>query len=436
MQRRRGCFLGGIIAVVSLCLVGTLAYQIPPIYDSLAWRVEGLIAKVKYTFNPPEEAIFLPQEPNLTPTGTFEPATMPSEGVPTSSPAGNPAESVTQTETITPSPTPTITPTPLPSAVYLKGVFHEYQRWNNCGPATLSMALSYWSWNKRQIVAADYLKPNQRDKNVSPYEMENFVSEETDLRLLWRMGGELHLLKHLIANGFPVMVEKGFTGPSFDGWMGHYEVFNGYDDVQQVFIAQDSYNGPDYHVSYDSLIFDWRAFNFTFLVPYPPEREEEVMLLLGPWADTDWAYRHAKEIAQAEVQELEGLSLYFAWFNLGTSHVRLYEYVDAAYAYDYAFTLYANLPAEERPWRMIWYQTGPYWAYYYSGRYQDVINLANTTLNAMSEPNLEESYYWRGLAREALGNVDMAIDDLRIAVYYNSNFTPGWDQLKRLQGGG
>ena len=31
--------------------------------------------------------------------------------------------------------------------------------------------------------------------------------------------------------------------------------------------------------------------------------------------------------------------------------------------------------------RMMWYQTGPYFAYYYSARYQDVINLANTTLN-------------------------------------------------------
>ncbi len=50
-----------------------------------------------------------------------------------------------------------------------------------------------------------------------------------------------------------------------------------------------------------------------------------------------------------------------------------------------------------RPYRMMWYQTGPYKAYYYSNRFADVINLADTTLNeTISEPVLEESLYWRG----------------------------------------
>ncbi|HLE15046.1 MAG TPA: tetratricopeptide repeat protein, partial [Anaerolineales bacterium] len=61
--------------------------------------------------------------------------------------------------------------------------------------------------------------------------------------------------------------------------------------------------------------------------------------------------------------------------------------------------------------------------------------LANTTLNdTISEPVLEESFYWRGLAREALGDAPGALDDMRESVRLNPNFTPGWEQLSRLGG--
>ncbi len=61
----------------------------------------------------------------------------------------------------------------------------------------------------------------------------------------------------------------------------------------------------------------------------------------------------------------------------------LQQYVDAATAYDQAFSIYDSIGKDDkqRPFRMMWYQTGPYFAYFYSGRYQDVINLANVTLN-------------------------------------------------------
>jgi len=141
------------------------------------------------------------------------------------------------------------------------------------------------------------------------------------------------------------------------------------------------------------------------------------------------------ERAMEDGETLTGADQFYAWFNIGSSHVRLFEYVDAAFAYDYAFQLYAALPEDDsvRPYRMLWYQTGPYWAYYYSGRYQDVISLANTTLyDTIAEPTLEESIYWRGLAFEALGQIDNAIADYREAVRLNPNFAPGWAQLQRL----
>jgi hypothetical protein len=66
-----------------------------------------------------------------------------------------------------------------------------------------------------------------------------------------------------------------------------------------------------------------------------------------------------------------------------------------------------------------------------------VINLATTTLaDTISKPVLEESFYWRALAREAQGDVSGAIADLQEAVRLNPNFAPGWQQLDRLGAGG
>ena len=86
-----------------------------------------------------------------------------------------------------------------------------------------------------------------------------------------------------------------------------------------------------------------------------------------------------------------------------------------------------------RPFRMMWYQTGPYWAYYYSGRYQDVLSLANTTLiDTISEPVLEESLYWRGMAEAALGNTSGAVSDFRDSLRWHPGFGPSLEQLQQM----
>jgi len=83
------------------------------------------------------------------------------------------------------------------------------------------------------------------------------------------------------------------------------------------------------------------------------------------------------------------------------------------------------------PWRMLWYQFGPYEAYYGVGRYEDVITLATVTLNVVG--NLEESYYWRGLAYLAQENVDRARSDFGAALQYNPSFAPASEVLSSLE---
>ena len=431
----RRIYLAALIIISVVCLLSIVAYNIPAVQTRLAPRLDQLRTRIVYAINPPEQAVFIPQEqveevilPTLTVSPTPSPTITPTTEGPTNTPA--------------PSPTATITPTPLPESIVLEGIKYEDQhhRWNYCGPANLSMSLTYWGWDGNRDVVGEYIKPSDKDKNVMPYEMQDFVETQTDgMGAMVRMGADIELIKRMLAAGFPVIAEKGYYEYDYTGklgWLGHYQFINGYDDNQGVFIVQDTYvdGGQNFRINYEEFAEGWRSFNYTLLIVHPEERINEVLAALGPWADPAWANQHALEIAQAEILALNGIDQFFAQFNEGTSHVNLLQYVDAGTAFDRAFGLYAELAEDDmRPYRIVWYQTSPYWAYYYSGRYQDVINLANTTLNdTISEPVLEESFYWRGLAREAVGDLDGAIDDFRQSVILNPNFGPGWDQLARL----
>lgn len=421
--KRRRTRLAFVLVLLGVCpLIAVLAYNLPFVKERLEWRLVNLRAEVWYALFPPEEVIFTPNPTVAAIVRSTLSAFTPS---PTATPTPGP------TSTLTPTPTPTAEPTPIPTSVQLNGVRHEYQKWNNCGPATLSMALSFWGWEGDQVDAARVLKPNPRDKNVMPYEMEAFVEEQTGLQAVVRVGGDLDLLRRFIAAGFPVLIEKGFDVPGKE-WMGHYEVLTGYDDTIRRFTAQDSYIGPNYHPTYDQIETYWRHFNFTYLILYPAEREAEVMGLLGPQADETANYLYAAQRASDEIFALTGRDRFFAWFNRGTNLMRLQDHAGAAAAYDSAFQLQAEIPPSQRPWRVLWYQTGPYFAYFYTGRYQEVINLATFTLDRMDEPVLEESYYWRALAWEALGDIDRAVDDLRTCLRLHEGFPPCDAALQRM----
>jgi len=411
------------IAIPLCLLLVAFVYYLPPVHDRLAWRIDALQASIQYALNPPEEVVFVPQ---AQPTDS---------GIITATSTPSPTATVTlpgPSQTPAPTFTPTHTPTPLPESTNLTGIIHEYQKWNNCGPANLSMALSFWKWQGNQLDTAAYMKPNPRDKNVMPYEMEAFVEENTDLGAIVRVGGDLALLKQLIAAGFPVIVEKGFEGPNFDGWMGHYEVVNGYDDARSRFTVQDSYIMADLPIPYEDMEKHWRAFNNTYIVIYPPDREAEVLSILGPQADETTNYQSAAQKASDEIYSLTGRDQYFAWYNRGTNLVHLQDYAGAAAAYDEAFALYPTIPEKERPWRMLWYQTGPYFAYYHSGRYYDALNLANTTIITANEPAIEESWYWQAMAKSALGDIDGAISDYRTSLEWHPEFGPTLSQLQLL----
>lgn len=423
------------LALGSLILLCVAVYYLPPVHDRLSWRLNNLRVEITRYFNPPEEVVFVPQAqvdaivaatltariPDAAATAAWTLTPLPTEPGPTDTPP--------------PTPSPSLTPTPIPESVALTGIRHEYQNFNNCGPANLSMALSYWGWDGNQNVTRAYLRPNYAvdDKNVNPFEMVDFVEQFTPNRALWRVGGDLELVKRLVAGGFPLILELGLQ-PEGEAWLGHYRTVAGYDEARQQIIIYDSYIGVDrgYPVPYAEIEQYWRHFNHVYVVIFPPEREAELMDILGPHADPHYSFRQAAERARAETTALSGQDAFFAWFNLGANLVNLEEYAGAAEAYDAAFTLYAGLPLSERPWRMLWYVDGPYAAYYHTARYQDVLNLAQATLVNVDKPVLEETYFWRGMAKVALDDRAGALEDLRLAYQLNPNSTPAGEAILQL----
>lgn len=315
---------------------------------------------------------------------------------------------------------------PLPPTSQMTGFTHEYQGWNNCGPATLTTALTYFGWTDNQNTAANWLKPDPEDKNVSPDQMAAFANTFTDVRVLVRYGGDMALLQRLIAAEFPVIIEAGYQPEGYD-WMGHYLLVAGYDNVTETILTQDSFLGPNTIYPQAEIDYFWRHFNRVYLVLYSPERETELFTLLAEDTDAQINAAHALETARQEAASNSADP--FAWFNMGTSYTLLGQYEEAAVAFEQARNV-----GEGLPWRMLWYQFGPFEAYYQTGRYTDLIELAQFNLSTTPDGGhpIEETYYYAGLARDALGEQERATANLQEALFINPNFTPAAEALAVL----
>jgi len=436
MQKTR---LNKILMILFL-VIGAAAlllaiYFLPPVHDRLAWRVANLRSDIYYFFNPPGETAFSPKQQaemeaivQLTQT-----ALVPEPSV-TLSPTITPTDYINPTPTQTASLTPTATP--IPDSVRLEGVVWQNQKlFNNyCGPANLSMALSYWGWEGDQTVTGPWLKPHPEDRNVMPYEMVEYVRTESQFNVILRWGGDVEMIKKFIAGGFPVLIEKGYEDEvPQGGWMGHYGVITAYDDNTQTFLIQDSFVSADYSYTYERVEKHWQEFNYVYLVIYPSQFENEIRSILGPQVDEQYNLQYTSQKALEETESSRGRKLFFAWYNYGTSLVNLKDYYGAALAYDRAFEVQKDeFGGAFAFYRILWYQTGPYYAYFNTNRFDDLIDLADLTLSYSFVKAIEETWVWRGRARVALGEIDGAIDDFRTALEWH----PGWwvaeDELRNL----
>ena len=450
MRTKRG-FLLFLLLVIGLAASLTL-WQLPAILKAIPSRY---VARLPETLQAVGEREHVAQLPTVAaPAGTdplLQLAARPGEkavpAAPTPTdlpsfappPAGELANHSQATPTPPPPPTatplPTPTQVPIPAAARLENIHHRFQEWNNCGPATLAMSLSYFGLNLGQKDTAAVLKPNPEDRNVSPAEMAAYVRNYTDVLAITRQNGDLYTLRRLLSEGIPVIIELGIEPPgdyAWLGWYGHYLLPVAYDDAYQQFWVYDSWFGTSEVplenatsdgriLSYADLDAGWRDFNRTYIALYRPEQANTLAGILGPNLDDATMWQNALARAQDELTaEPENAYL---WFNLGSIYNALAQYDLAALAFDQARNI-------GLPWRMLWYQFGPYEAYYQVGRYEDVRLLADVTLQ--DRPYFEEAYYYRALAAAALGDLRSARADLQRAIDFNPNFAPAGEALANL----
>lgn len=379
-----------LLAVCGLAVLGFLVYQIPPIHDRLSWRLDFAAAYVRGVLDPVKQ---LP-----TPVMVQAAVLTNETPTPTATPTG-------ATPTPSPSPLPSPTPTPIPANAALPAPRYEKQDINNCGPATLSMYLNFYGWKGDQKIISDEIKPLPEDRNVNVEELAYFSRTKAGwLQTEYRVGGDLQMIKKMIAAGIPVMIEEAFImeesyWPNDDRWAGHYLLITGYDDVASMFMVQDVFVSADRPISYAELDKRWQTFNRVYILLFRPDQTDIVKSILGD----DWSpdTNRAKALDSARKETSATPKNAFAWFNLGTNLVYFERYDEAARAYDQARTL--GLPQ-----RMLRYQFGPFISYFHTLRTEDLMTLSEYALKIT--PNSEETMLWRGWGLYRQGHKQEAID--------------------------
>ena len=392
----------GAIAFL-LLIVGILLYQVPAINLRVGWRLDVARTYIRNMINPVGELPApLPQPvAAVTSFPTHTPTTKPDE-VPLITPT--PGATATQTAV----------PTALPEFVDLGSPAWENQTPNNCGPATLSMYLNTHNWDGDQTDISDLLKPVTGDRNVNVEELTYYVRTQAGwLNTEYRVGGDIETLKKFLAAGLPVMIEEGdlLEGeywPNDDRWAGHYLLLTGYDEAAQTFIAQDSFRSPDRNVPYQSVLDNWQAFNYVYLLVFRPDHAELVESILGEHWDSDVNRHIALELSESQTESDPQNA--FAWFNLGSNLVYFERYQEAAQAYDTARQI--GLPQ-----RMLRYQFGPFFAYFFGERNDDLLVLTEYALQRT--PNSEETLLWRGWGKYRAGDTQAAVNDFQTALEEN-----------------
>lgn len=315
--------------------------------------------------------------------------------------------------------------TPLPGAisqdrVVLSGMTHDWQKLNNCGPTAASVLLSYYGINRSQLTIAAALKPlGGPDKNVSPSEIAAYA-RSVGLGTFVGINGSLELAERLLSAGFPFLAEQWLD---YDGGVGHYRVVRGFNRPARKILYNDTFLGPDIWKSYDQFLMDWSAYNNTYIVFYPPEREAQVRDAIGPdWEPgVMWERLRAESQARLDQGERSG----YLWY--GLAEALHHQDRDAE-----AITAYEQAIAAGLPWRYLWYRYGYFEALNNAGQYQKTLQVTQPVLDAMGAS--EDLRYHRGVALRGLGRLDEARAEFQAALRDNANFAPAQVALAQLEG--
>jgi hypothetical protein len=309
----------------------------------------------------------------------------------------------------------------LPSKALLNdGGYYVTQTFNNCGPAALSIDLSFYGVHVDQQTLADALRPTNNttgkddDKSTPPDEIAG-QAETYGLVAYSRPNGNIDLLKRLIAAGFPVMT-RTLLNTSED--FAHYRVIKGYDDTKGELTDEDGFQGENVTFSYNDFLAIWKPFNYEYIVFAPPDKQTEVESILGDDVDATTAWKEAAQTAsRAVAADPKDASVQF---DLSVADYYISDYADSVRAFE------AAQPSLSE--HALWYQIEPIESYYELGDYDKVFSLAKSILSD-NNPAYPELYVIEGESYLKEGDRASAKTAFETALQYNKNLKSAQDGL-------
>lgn len=309
--------------------------------------------------------------------------------------------------------TPTKVPLPSPPESHVIAMKkHVVQSFNNCGPASLSMLLSYFDIEKSQQELGQQLRPWQNpqgindDKNVFLSELAR-TAPEYNLQMYHRRDGDMEILKQLIANDIPVLV-RTYLHPGED--IGHFRILRGYNDSASQLIQDDSFEGKNLTYSYDVFMDMWKPYNFEYVVFFQLGQKQLVDRIIGDEINEMVAWNNAKIRSENDLRS--NPDDIHALFNLSIALFHLQEYQASVESFE---------KAEQRlSARTLWYQIEPIQAYLTLKNYDRVFSLTDRILRN-NNLAFSELYLIRAESYRQLGNLQLAGEELQKARLYNQN---------------
>lgn len=311
--------------------------------------------------------------------------------------------------------TPTPKPIVAPDSHIMQGGSHNFQTFNNCGPSSLSMALSFYGITKTQQELGQALRPWQNtagdndDKSVTLEELAR-EAEKYGFITYHRPNADLKTIKSFISRDIPViartLLEEGND-------IGHYRVLYGYD--KENFYQNDSLQGKGLVFTYENMFNLWKPYGYEYLVLVPKEKEKLAVQILGENIDYDKAWQNAVSNLEEAVAENPDdiylkLSLSVAYYNTGQ--------------YEKSVDVFENIESQ-LPWRTLWYQIEPLLAYQKLRRFEPLLSRIQSVLDRHNRA-FSELYQIRGEVYEAQGKPELAQEQYDLALYYNKNFVKYW----------
>jgi len=275
----------------------------------------------------------------------------------------------------------------LPVSFNLDPLRHEPQRLNNCGPVTAMSVLSHFGIRVTQTAAANALKDDASDPQVSSLELYDYLTR-FGLSGVIRYGGTPELIRELVAAGFPVVVQQRLQSSSNTA---HFRTVYGY--TSGTFLTSDPLLGADLRLNVSTFADLWHYYNGEYLIMYRPSQEAEIRAILGDDFSIAGNWQRILRVEQQNV--IASPNDPYAWWGLGKAQLRLGNAPSAARSFDKAVQI--GVPTEYYLYRQEAFE-----AWNKVGDYRKTLDKATQTAERFDK-NSKELRQFSAAARRGLG---------------------------------